>query len=79
MLRTLSFLSIHLWHILFSDGSLNSIVINQHIPLNNGSKQVLPEVNRRKGFTLILVFPTGMDASENANSGKSLLTFMMKV
>ena len=37
VLRTLSSLNIYLWHILSSDGVLNSIVINQHIPLNNGS------------------------------------------
>ena len=75
----MSSLSIHLQHILYSDGASNSIVINQHIPLNNGSKQALPEVNRMKGFTLILVFPMGMDSSKKVNSSKSLLTFMMKV
>ena len=39
-------------------------VINQDIPLNNGSNQALLEFNKRKGFTLILAFPVGMNASE---------------
>ena len=61
LLRILPFLDTFLQHELSCDGTLNSNVINQHIPLNNGLKLALLQIC----LMLIIVPLSGVGASEN--------------